>query len=410
MVGGGAGGSGAGIGAAGTNTTFGAFTAGGAPASLAYYEGSQGGTASGATVNLTGGKGAAGIYASGNVAASGAGGNSYFGGGGGSTYNNTNLPPLNASPNTGGGGGGQGSGTGVGGGGGGAGGFCWGIIPSPAASIPWVVGVGGAGNASAGRGADGIIIITEYYKQPSGGGGGGAGGAPINSPVFTGDPQAPTASPGDADTSIATTAFVAAAVAAVSGGGGGAWISGDLKASHVPTAPAGWILWNDQTIGDASSGATNRANADTQALFNLYYASPYTDTSCPLLTSTGAATTRAAQGTAAAAFAAHCRMSLPIGAGRAIANAGTGSGLTARTSGDKVGAETTTQTVSTLVVHQHAQQGYQMIGWGVEQGDGSVYDALSTNQGTNPLTLSQGGGGAMNTISPMAFVTFIIKL
>ena len=37
--------------------------------------------------------------------------------------------------------------------------------------------------------------------------------APINSPVFTGDPQAPTAPQGDSDTSVATTAFVQAAVA-----------------------------------------------------------------------------------------------------------------------------------------------------------------------------------------------------
>jgi len=38
--------------------------------------------------------------------------------------------------------------------------------------------------------------------------------APIASPVFTGDPQAPTALPGDNDNSIATTAFVTAAVSA----------------------------------------------------------------------------------------------------------------------------------------------------------------------------------------------------
>src|SRR4249919_1582818 len=34
------------------------------------------------------------------------------------------------------------------------------------------------------------------------------GYAPINNPVFTGDPQAPTPAPTDNDTSIATTAFV----------------------------------------------------------------------------------------------------------------------------------------------------------------------------------------------------------
>jgi hypothetical protein len=39
--------------------------------------------------------------------------------------------------------------------------------------------------------------------------------APLASPALTGNPTAPTASPGDNDTSIATTAFVAAAVAAV---------------------------------------------------------------------------------------------------------------------------------------------------------------------------------------------------
>lgn len=38
--------------------------------------------------------------------------------------------------------------------------------------------------------------------------------APLASPTFTGDPKAPTPSPGDNDTSIATTAFVTAAIAA----------------------------------------------------------------------------------------------------------------------------------------------------------------------------------------------------
>lgn len=40
------------------------------------------------------------------------------------------------------------------------------------------------------------------------------GGAPLASPVLTGDPRAPTPTAGDADTSIATTAFVGAAITA----------------------------------------------------------------------------------------------------------------------------------------------------------------------------------------------------
>lgn len=43
--------------------------------------------------------------------------------------------------------------------------------------------------------------------------------APLASPTFTGDPKAPTPSPGDNDTSIATTAFVTDAISGFSGGG-----------------------------------------------------------------------------------------------------------------------------------------------------------------------------------------------
>lgn len=51
--------------------------------------------------------------------------------------------------------------------------------------------------------------------------------APLASPVFTGDPQAPTPPPGDNDTSIATTAFVVSTVAGSGGPSGG-----------IPEAPA----------------------------------------------------------------------------------------------------------------------------------------------------------------------------
>jgi hypothetical protein len=44
---------------------------------------------------------------------------------------------------------------------------------------------------------------------------GAAGLAPLSSPGFSGNPTAPTPSPGDNDTSLATTAFVTAAIAAI---------------------------------------------------------------------------------------------------------------------------------------------------------------------------------------------------
>ena len=97
------------------------------------------------------------------------------------------------------------------------------------------------------------------YKTPTGGGGGGGvssfngrtgavvpasgdyavadvtGAAPLANPTFTGDPKAPTASPGDNDTSIATTAFVAAAVSGLAPLASPT-LTGDPKA---PTASAG---------------------------------------------------------------------------------------------------------------------------------------------------------------------------
>lgn len=73
------------------------------------------------------------------------------------------------------------------------------------------------------------------------------------------------------------------------------------------TAPAGWVKENGGTIGSASSGATNRANADTQTLFRLLW-EQFNNTVLPIQDSAGAATTRGAS--AAADFTANKRMPL----------------------------------------------------------------------------------------------------
>jgi microcystin-dependent protein len=135
-----------------------------------------------------------------------------------------------------------------------------------------------------------------------------------------------------------------------SGGSGGS--TGDARLTLKTVADAGWVMMDDGSIGNAPSGATTRANADCQALFTLVF-SNLTDASAPLLTSAGAATTRAAQATAPAAWAANCRMSLPKQLGRALMAAGAGGGLTPRTLGQSLGAETHTQSVGEMAVHAH---------------------------------------------------------
>lgn len=122
--------------------------------------------------------------------------------------------------------------------------------------------------------------------------------------------------------------------------------TGDVKITLKTAADSGWLMMDDGTFGSASSGASNRANADTQALFTLLYG--FADADCPLLTSTGSATTRAAQGPSTTAFSTGCRMTLPRTLGRALVGAGAGSGLTSRAVGSSFGAESITLVRSDL--------------------------------------------------------------
>ncbi len=113
--------------------------------------------------------------------------------------------------------------------------------------------------------------------------------APLNSPVLTGDPKAPTPAPGDNDTSIATTAFVQAAIAALSNTGdykasvrvastaainlaapganidGVAMVAGDrfLEKDNATLANRGIYIWNGAAVP-----ATRAEDADTGTELN----------------------------------------------------------------------------------------------------------------------------------------------
>lgn len=98
-----------------------------------------------------------------------------------------------------------------------------------------------------------------------------------------------------------------------SGGGSGATIdpttiaqTGDLKHAYGTQVITGWVRLNGRTIGNASSGATERANADTNALFLYLW------TADPNLTVSGGRTT------AAADYAANKTITLPDARGRAL--------------------------------------------------------------------------------------------
>lgn len=81
--------------------------------------------------------------------------------------------------------------------------------------------------------------------------------------------------------------------------------TGDMVFRLVPDAKSGWIKSDGRTIGNASSSATSRANADTETLFKQLWTA-HDNTLLPIQDSSGNATTRG--GSAAADFAANKRL------------------------------------------------------------------------------------------------------
>ena len=226
-------------------------------------------------------------------------------------------------------------------------------------------------------------------------------------------------------------------------GGLGGFTTGDGKVTLKSVAEAGWVMMNDGTIGSVGSGSSTRANADCQALFTLMF-NNIGDPSAPLLTSTGTATTRAAQGTASAAWAANCRMTLPKQLGRSLFVGGPGAGLTNRVLGEAFGSETHSQTPSEMASHTHSYSDFTHS-HGVsdpthghnfyESATGSVLNGqLPTAGADTPAVVStvcvlpwytgivlqanianisinpNGGGAPMNVMNPSASWNIMIKL
>ena len=178
--------------------------------------------------------------------------------------------------------------------------------------------------------------------------------------------------------------------------------TGDVKLTLKTAADTGWVLMDDKTIGDASSAATGRANADTEALFTLLWNNT-ADADCAVSTGRGAS--------AAADFAAHKTIVLPKTLGRALAVYGSGSGLTTRALAAATGAET----------HQIAQNELPNVTVNydkpnatsntVGQGTGNI-DNAGTGF-TSTATSSINGGVAqqnMTIVQPTVFLNVMIKL
>ena len=139
-------------------------------------------------------------------------------------------------------------------------------------------------------------------------------------------------------------------------GGAGGVPTGATMDFVGSTAPTGWVLLSGRTIGSASSGATERASADTEALFTLLWNS---------MGNSEAAVSGGRGASAAADFAANKTIALPDARGRVIAGkdnmGGTaatrldsgGAGIAATTLGAAGGSQTVTLTSAQSGLPEH---------------------------------------------------------
>jgi hypothetical protein len=179
------------------------------------------------------------------------------------------------------------------------------------------------------------------------------------------------------------------------------WTTGDVKATLKVAADTGWVMMNDGTIGNATSGGTTRANADTVALFTLLWNNT-AQADCPV--------SGGARGASAAAdYAASKTIALPKILGRALAAAGAGAGLTARALANVLGEErhtlTSAEVPATPVLGSVGQQVWS-TGGNAGLGNGGV----SVAGGPDANVAVQGGGAAHNVMQPTTFLNVMVKL
>jgi microcystin-dependent protein len=222
-------------------------------------------------------------------------------------------------------------------------------------------------------------------------------------------------------------------IGASSGGGGGSPVdpttvltTGDFKMVYGTGSLSGFVRCNGRTIGNASSGATERANADTSALFSFLWNN---DANLAVSGGRGAS--------AAADYAANKTIALPDCRGRALAglddmgNSAAGRltvsyfGTSATVLGAAGGAESHTLTTAQMPVHSHG-----VTDPGHSHGEGDAINQSSSAQsilptgatlwaGANTSTASAttgisiqnaGSGAAHNNTQPTILMTIQIKL
>lgn len=190
---------------------------------------------------------------------------------------------------------------------------------------------------------------------------------------------------------------------------------GHAKVYYGTSLPARHLWVNGCTIGDASSGATGRADEDTIDLYTvLWNAANASGSKIQLYTSAGVSTTKGAS--AAADFAAHKRLSLPDMRGRVGVGLDSMGGISADVVTNSIadilggidGKENHILTIAEMPSHNH-NLGYKTQ---TDIGGGSLTRHIFED-GINVIDsssiINKGGNGAHNNMQPWIACNYIMR-
>ncbi|MGY3472459.1 hypothetical protein [Bradyrhizobium ottawaense] len=226
-----------------------------------------------------------------------------------------------------------------------------------------------------------------------------------------------------------------------SGGGGGGTVdpttifqTGAFMQFYGTGVLSGWVRCNGRTMGGATSGATERANSDTQALFTYLWSA---DSNLAVSGGRGAS--------AAADFSANKTLALPDCRGRVVAglddmgNVAAGRltssyfGASGTMLGAVGGAENQTLTIAQMPSHYHSASiydpghthghnitgvsssttgggGFTISGYGTATINAAVTGVRVNSSNGLDNTYSTGGGGSHPIVQPTILATTYLKL